>query len=644
MAVSVSTPLSPFEKAVLAQVAATLIPAGQRIDAGGEVTVERLERLLAAAPGAVTTFARVASYLMHFGSLPRHARPLSWLGPEARERYLREWSELPYPLRLLPRGLFALLKSAHFMERQVFEGLDCRWRVDPVAEEKPARTLEQVVESDGGPELELEANVIVVGSGAGGAVVAKELAELGYAVIMVEEGLYFRRKDFTGQAISMNQLMYRDGGMTFTVGNAAILLPQGRTVGGTTTINSGTCYRAPEKVFESWRREAGLVEFTSDSMAPHFERVERVMGVAAAQEAYLGGVARIIRRGCERMGIEGHGPLLRNAPECDGQGVCCFGCPTDAKRGANVTYVPMALQRGALLLSGFKVTQIEMEGGRIAGVVAQGAPGADGRRQRARLRAPAVVLACGTIQTPALLLRMGLANGSGQLGRNLSIHPAASAVAEFEEVIHAWDSIPQGYAIEAFHDEGMLFEGAFVPLDVLAGLFPFHGRPYVELMERYNHLAAFGFLVKDTSRGRVLLGPGGKELVLYHLNKQDRLKLQKGLEILARIYFAAGARKVVPGVRNFDILTEPAQLEGFRNARLKASDFELSAYHPLGTARMGADPHRSVVGPTHECHDHPGLYIVDGSCIPSSLGVNPMLTIMAMATRAAGVIAAQLED
>lgn len=643
MAASGRSPLSPFERAVLAQVAAGLMPAGQHIDAGGEVTVERLERMLAGAPMAMTTFAKVASYLMQFGALPRHARPLSWLGPKARDRYLQGWSDLPYPLRLLPRGLYAMLKSAHFMEPRIFENLECRWEVErPVAEKTP-RYMAQVTEADGGEDIELEANVIVVGTGAGGAVVAKELAEMGYAVIMVEEGRFFGRQDFTGQAMRMNQLMYRDGGLTFTVGNVPILLPQGRTVGGTTTINSGTCYRAPDSVLQTWQREAGLVELTSEAMAPHFERVERVLGVGPAQEQYLGGVARVIRRGCERMGIQGHGPLMRNAPECDGQGLCCFGCPTDAKRGTNVTYVPMALQNGAYLLSGFKVTQIEMEGGRAKGVVALGEAEPGGRRQRARLRADAVVLACGTIQTPTLLLRMGLANSSGQLGRNLSIHPAASAVADFDEEIHAWDSIPQGYSIEEFHDEGMLFEGAFVPLDVLAGLFPFHGRPYVELMERYKHLAAFGFLVKDTSRGRVVLGPGGKELVLYNLNKRDRRTLQKGLEILARIYFAAGARKVVPGVRGFDILHQASELDRLRNAKLKASDFELSAYHPLGTARMGANPQRSVVGSSHETHDHPGLFIVDGACIPSSLGVNPMMTIMAMATRAAGTIAAKLD-
>ncbi|HZS39588.1 MAG TPA: GMC family oxidoreductase, partial [Polyangia bacterium] len=481
----------------------------------------------------------------------------------------------------------------------------------------------------------LECDVVVIGTGAGGAVAARELAERGCAVVMLEEGEYFTRADFTGHAAEMQRKLYRDMGATIAVGNASIPIPIGKTVGGTTTINSGTCYRAPARIFESWRDKHGLADFSAEHMAPYYERVEEVLGVAETEARYVGGVGRVIARGCDALGYK-HKALRRNAPACDGQGLCCFGCPTDAKRSTNVSYVPLALKAGAQLITGARADRILTDGGRATGVEVRAG------KQRFTVRARAVVVACGSLLTPLLLERSKLGTSSGELGKNLSIHPAVAALALYDEVIDGTNAVPQGYSIEEFHDEGILFEGAFAPLDIGAAQSPLLGAKLVELLEDYKRLACFGFMIEDTSRGRVRPGPGGRPLITYWMNRHDVARLKRGVEILSRVYLAGGARFVMPQVNGFDQLRGEADLERFRRAKVSARDFEISAYHPLGTARMGRDPRRSVVGADQQVHDAPGLYVMDGSAVPTSPAVNPQMTIMALATRASQRLADRL--
>jgi choline dehydrogenase-like flavoprotein len=266
-----------------------------------------------------------------------------------------------------------------------------------------------------------------------------------------------------------------------------------------------------------------------------------------------------------------------------------------------------------------------------------------GKRKQITVRARATVIACGTFYSPVLLDQNGLGRASGQLGKNLSIHPATASVAWFDETIHAYNSIPQGYSIEEFHDEGILFEGGTTPIDFGASALSMVGPELVDLIESFDRMAMFGFMIEDTSRGRVW-NRGGKPFITYVVNDHDTARLKRGIEILARVFFAAGARVVLPLVHGFDELRSEADLARLRAAKLHARDFDLTAYHPLGTARMGVDPRSSVVGTDHQVHDVPDLYVVDGASVPSSLAVNPQVTIMAMATRAAEKLDAKLSS
>jgi choline dehydrogenase-like flavoprotein len=628
--------LSPQQHRTLLAVAETVLPAGRFIPAAGEATVQKVERFASTLPGAVQA---------GLGGLLHGIDALAWLHewrsfartpPERRLALLDRWRKGDPIHRLLLRALVSPLKMAHFDDPELYRRLGCVYETKIAgAEAKPAYMRDRVhARLDG--DLAVECDVVVIGTGAGGAVVGRELAEAGLAVVFVEEGRYFDRKDFTGRTFEMHQKLYRRGGLTFSIGNVPIPIPLGQSVGGTTTINSGTCYRTPDRVLASWAADLGLTDLGPEKMGPYFDRVEHVLRVETARAELLGGNGRVIARGADALGFTHHHPLQRNAPECDGQGVCCFGCPTDAKRSTNVSYIPMALRAGAELFPGAKVHRIIVEEGRARGVVARTEDG-----QVLTVRGRAVVVACGSLLTPLVLERQGLGGSSGQLGRNLSIHPACGALAEFDEEILPWKGIPQGYAIEDLHDEGILYEGASVPLEMSMTMTPLIGPELVRLAESFDHVASFGFMIEDTSRGTVR-AVRGQPVISYWLTEQDVSHIKRGLDVLAQIFFAAGARRVHFPVHGFEVLGSTADLDAFRRATLRPWDLDLSAYHPLGTARMGTDPASSVIGPDHQVHDTPGLYVVDGAAVPTALGVNPQITIMALATRAAEQIAAAL--
>lgn len=627
------------EREVLLHLARTACPAGKVFAAADSRTVDGAERFVTQLPRPTWYGYRSLLRMLDASTLLRHGRRFCALAPHVQLQVLERWRTGGVAQRLALRALLSPIKVAYLSNPEFYRHLGCVYeqRAKP---EVPPRFMTERAHSAAALEepTELECDVVVIGTGAGGAVVAKELAERGHAVIMVEEGAYFKRHEFSGRAFDMQRAMYQGAGLTGSMGNVPVLIPVGITVGGSTTINSGTCYRIPDRILQKWREQFGLTAFTPDHLTPYYDRVEQILRVETARPEHLGGVARVIARGCDVLGYE-HKPLRRNAPDCDGQGVCCFGCPTDAKRSTNVSYVPLALKAGAQLFHNARARRILTEGGRAVGVVADSIDRTSGTRvsKALTIRAPVVVVSCGTLNTPFLLANNRLANRSGTLGTNLSIHPTLVANAVFDEEIAGFNSIPQGYAIEQFHDEGLLYEGGSMPLEVNMVAMSALGPDLIELAENYRNVAAFGFMVEDTSRGRVR-SIRGQRVITYNVNKHDVAKMKRGMEILARVFLAAGAKEVRPWMHRFDRIRNDADLNRFRAAKIRASDFDLTAYHPLGTARMGIDPSASVVDSRHECHDVPGLYIVDGSAVPSSVGVNPMVTIMALATRAAEMI------
>jgi len=477
-------------------------------------------------------------------------------------------------------------------------------------------------------------DVCVVGSGAGGAVVAKELAEGGLRVAILEEGEWWDTDRFTARPAEMIPQLYRDAGQTATIGTPPIIMPLGQAVGGTTLVNSGTCFRTPGAVLARWRREDGLEDLTEAALEPCFRRVERALNVSQVPAELAGRNADVVRRATEALGWSGDF-LYRSAKGCVGSGVCTFGCPAGAKQHAGITYVPRAWEAGAVTFTGVRAERVLVERGRARGVVARAAGGGT-----LHVAAEHVVVAAGTIHTPGLLARSGLGGGSGRLGRNLSVHPATAIRARFDEPIDMARGVPQSYYVDEFAGEGILLEGAAGPPDYLAAVLPGMGPEHSELMERYRFLGQFGVMVSDTSRGTVRTraqrfgGAARRPEIRYSLNALDTTRFKRGLEALAEIYWAAGARELYLPLRGLPRLRD-GDSGPLRRLHLRARDLELMAFHPLGTARAGADPSAAVVDPDLQVHGVRGVHVADGSAVPSALGVNPQITIMALATRLA---------
>jgi len=621
--------------------AEAVVPGGQRFPRADARTVAKLEEMLAHfGPQAAEHYAGLLEALEQgaraFAS-PR-GRAFSELHEYERSRLLGDWADHDdVARRTLALALTAPIKVAYFDDPEIYRELGATYRFQAAPEKQ--RYMERVTRGEALEEdVELECDVVVVGTGAGGAVVAKELAQKGFAVLMLEEGGYFHRSDFAGGLIESVTRFYRERGMVGSIGNTVIGLPMGKLVGGSTAVNTGTCWRTPEWVLRKWVEKDGLSELSPDAMAPHFDRVWNELGVARADWKYLGGVARVVARGAETLGYS-HRPVDRNAPDCDGSGVCDSGCPTDARRSTNVSYVPAALRAGAELFTGVRAASLVYDGERVAGVVGR----AHKSGKKVTVRARATVLACGTLITPLLLQREGIDRKLRHVGKNLSVHPAMMVAALFDEPIRGYSAIPQGYCVDEFQREhGILFLGASAPIDIGAAQFAAIGDPLMYLMEHYDRIASFGVMIEDDSLGSVRRGGGGRPLIFYWMGHKERARLARGAAILSRIFLAAGAREVYPSIHGHRRVASATDLERLERSLPAANDFTLMGFHPLGTCRMAKSARRGVVDTDHEVFGRPGLFIADGSVVPSSVAVNPQITIMAMATRAAERIAQKL--
>ena len=488
-----------------------------------------------------------------------------------------------------------------------------------------------------GGERVVSVDACVIGSGAGGAPVAKELAEGGLRVAILEEGDWHETSSLTARPRDMAPRLYRDGGQFATVGTPPIVLPLGRAVGGTTLVNSGTCFRTPAHVLERWREDFGLAALTPEALEPCFRRVERILNVSQVPEALAGRNALLVKRGAEALGLRGDF-LFRNAKGCVGSGVCAFGCPSGAKQHVGITYVPRAWAAGATTYTGVRARGVVMDGPRAREVVAATAGGGT-----LRVRCDLVVVACGALLTPGLLRRSGLGDGSGQLGRNLSIHPASAARAVFEEPVDPWDGVPQSYYVDALAREGILLEGIAGPPDQAAMATPGSGATHRERMLDVRRTASFGVMVSDTARGTVR-DVRGRPLVRYDLHPRDAARFQRGFELLAQIYWAAGAREVLVPLAGVPPLRD-GDAGPLRRAAIRPRDVQAMAFHPLGTARAGTDPATAVVDGDLRVHGTENVHVADGSVVPSAVGVNPQITIMALATRLAfGLLGSPLPD
>jgi choline dehydrogenase-like flavoprotein len=491
-----------------------------------------------------------------------------------------------------------------------------------------------------GADTRLDADDVIIGSGAGGAVVACLLAEAGRRVIVLEEGPYVAGEEIRGMRPSQHlRKAWRDGGMTVAVGlggGPSVNVTMGRAVGGSSMLTGGVCFRTPEAVLAEWSGRLGLGSMTTTALEPHFEEVERAIHVEEVPVSLRSRSTIRFAEGATRRGLEIE-PLRRNTLGCNGCGRCNFGCPHGAKLSVDVTYLPRAVAAGARVISGVLVDRVLHDAGHargVTGVVVERSRGLFSRARRVEVRARRVVVAAGATHTPLVLARSGIGSRSGQVGRNMTLHPAFRMFARFEERLDGWSGALQSAYTRSLEHDGVTLVGLFVPPGVLAATMPGFGPEHVRRARDIPHLAVFGGLIHDEGGGSVMRGPGREPLFTYAMSKADRARIPGLIQAMGEAFFAAGAREVFPPVLGQGGMTA----DEFRRAdfsRVPGLKLECSSQHPLGSARMGKVAATSVVRESGETWDVEGVFVADGSIVPTSLGVNPQLTIMALATRIA---------
>jgi choline dehydrogenase-like flavoprotein len=477
---------------------------------------------------------------------------------------------------------------------------------------------------DVGSDLSAGCGAVVIGTGAGGATMAAELAQAGIDVIMIEEGGYHTTGSFTAESVRALRTLYRDGGGGMTLGRPSVLFAEGRCVGGSTVVNGGMSWRTPARVLARWAEEVDAV--TEQDMAPYFDEVESRLHVALQDPETIGRDSELLKAGADALGWQ-IVPNRRNQLHCAGSNNCNNGCPTGAKQSMLVTNVPRALAAGARLYTDCRVLRITESGVR--------ARFASGRTLT--VRAKVVIVAGGAIQTPALLRRSGIGSPSRQLGRNLALHPNANVIAFFDEEVTGWHGVHQAFQVREFMADGIIVTANNLAPPMLAAMMPAHGRELGALMAGYNRVVTAGPLIEDTGTGSVRTLPGVGPQVFYHLTDRDAARVVRGVELTAQAMFAAGARQVIlpfdgaPPARTLDevkgMLARPVGSRSMRRS------MRLYSIHLMGTARMSRDPGRGVVNSFGEFHGRPGLFVTDASVFPTSTGLNPMETIVALALR-----------
>ena len=483
-----------------------------------------------------------------------------------------------------------------------------------------------------GSDLSLECGVVIVGSGAGGATVAAELAEAGVDVIVLEEGGYHPTESFTAETGRALRTLYRDGGGGMSLGRPSVLYAEGRCVGGSTVVNGGMSWRTPARVLDRWAGEEGLPGIREKDLDPYFSQAESRLSVGPQDPETIGRDSELFKAGAEAKGWHVIANR-RNQLHCAGTNSCNSGCPTGAKRSMLVTSVPRALALGARLFADCRVDRVTRSGPAVTGVTGHFTRPGGRSGPKITVRARTVIVAGGAIQTPSLLMRSGLRSASGQLGRNLSLHPNAVVTAFFDEDVTGWHGVHQAFQVREFTGEGLMLTAVNLPPTMLAGILPAYGRELGQLMADYNRIVTAGPLVEDTGSGRIRNVPGLGPQVFYQLTERDAARAVRGVELTAQALFAAGARRVLLPFDGAPEVGSPAELRRLLARPVPRRSIQLYSIHLMGTARMSADPRRGVVGAFGEFHGMPGLFVADASLFPGPIGINPMETVIVLAMR-----------
>ncbi len=569
---------------------------------------------------------------------------------EQRQRYVLSMANSP--LGQLRRGFQAMKRLAGFLYFSApnEQGVNENWHILDYTPPTPplANALQTIhpltiAEDTQKNYQDIDADVVIIGSGAGGGVAAAEFAAVGKSVIVLEKGGYNNEANFTLQEAQAMPELYLKRGMLSSK-DLAISVLAGSTLGGGTTVNWTTSLRTPADVLEEWEQRSGLMgRFTGSQLQESFAAVERRVHVNTDNSEH-NRQNQLLADGCTNLGYHA-GVLPRNAVDCEQRcGTCGFGCRYGSKQSTMKTYLQDAYNRGARIIVNCSVEKVLLENGHAAGVKATATDRQTGKTFALTVHAKTVIVAAGSINSPAVLLRSGIENQ--HIGRHLHLHPTTTIAGVYSDKVYGWQGVMQSAYSSQFRDldgnYGYTLEVPPAHPGLLGMSTPWSSaREYREQMAQAAHLATIIVLTRDKGEGTVSLDRDGEPVIDYKVSSYDRKHLLHGLSQATRAHFAAGATNVT------SLHTRRTQLDrggdGPVDAEaLRAFDRQLKrqgmgpnrvmmfSAHQMGTCRMGADAKTSVTNEYGEVHGVKGLFVADGSLFPAASGVNPMLSILSL--------------
>lgn len=483
-----------------------------------------------------------------------------------------------------------------------------------------------------GSGLRLDADVVIVGSGPGGAAVARVLAQGGMRVVVLEEGPAQSR--FRPNQANVARFHMQEGGTMVAQGSAPLPIAAGRGVGGGSLINSALCFRCPDAVLDDWATRLNDPSWSASRMAPLFDELGAAIGVGITPERVAGENNLLIVRGMHALGLKG-GLAPRNTPGCQGCGICNFGCPVGGKGSMNLTLLPAAMAHDTRIQAETRVHTILEEDGRAAGVVGVAIhPDTGEEGGTVEVRAPHVFICAGGIGTPRLLWQAGLGERLGPVGEGLHVHPGNAVIGRCPFDVKMWTGATQGAYFHHPDHPGVLPHTFAAPPEVCLAATGMMGPDLADGLALLPKLCGLVIMVSDKGTGRVRAGLGGRAAISYDFDPADIDRIKGGMVLGAQVLMAGGATAVTAPVHGVGWCDSPEELEERLSDRV-ITDFVLYAAHPMSTCRMSREAGQGVVGPTGAAWGLPGLFLADSSVFPTSLGVNPQYTTMVTATQIA---------
>lgn len=504
------------------------------------------------------------------------------------------------------------------------------------------------------PEAEIECDVVIVGTGAGGGISAEILSAAGLSVIMVEEGPLKTAADFKMDEKKAYAELYQEVAGRQTV-DKSIQILQGRSVGGSTTVNWTSSFRTPEQTLLHWQKEHAVEGLSSKQLAPWFDWVEKRLNIEP-WAIPLNTNNQLLAKGLDKLGWS-HKVIPRNVKGCANLGYCGMGCPLNAKQSMLVSCIPEALNAGARLICRARVEELLMNADKVAGVAltSMNRHGQVKQKNVTRIKARHTVLSAGAIGTPAIMLRSGLERINSNIGGRTFLHPVAATIAVMPEIVNAYSGAPQSvYSDHFLWRDGVAGELGYKievpPLHPMLAsiLLRQHGQQHQSLMKDFAYYQSNLALMRDgfnrdSLGGQVSLDKYGYPQLDYTPDSLLWRGMRHALLSMTEIQFAAGAKSAMPLHMDASPYTSWSQArKGIAQLPAEILRWQIVSAHVMGGASMGTDPAHSVCNSKGRFHQLAQLSIIDGSLLPTSLGVNPQLTIYGIAAKMSAQLALDL--